>query len=198
MRKRSRKSRARRKRNELELRRQVVHAVGVLTVFPILFMERAAAALILGGLVLFFIVLAFYKAKVKSTNKWLDEFVLKRERPEEFPLKGAIYFFLGAFLAFELFAPLHAAAAVAVLALADAVATLGGNYFGAHKLPVNRKKSWEGSIAFLAISLVLLLFFVRPEKALVVAVLTTFIEMLPRVDDNITIPLAVGILLSVL
>lgn len=196
MRRKSRKSR--RKRNELELRRQFVHAAGVLLVFVILFVERPAAALILGGSVLVLIALAFYRARIKLTSKWLEKFVLKRERRGEYPLKGAIYFFLGAFLAFEAFAPAHAAAGVAVLALADAAATLAGNHFGAHKLPVNKKKSWEGSVAFLAVCFAVLLFFVQPQKALAVAALTMFIEMLPRIDDNITIPLAVGLFLTIL
>jgi dolichol kinase len=175
-----------------------VHALGLLSVPLILFVERTAATILLGGFLLLLIMLSFYRAKRAFQAQWLETFVLKRERPGAFPLSGAVFFFLGTFCAFLLYSPIHAAAAVAVLALGDSVSTVVGKFWGKHKLPINKSKSWEGSLAFFAASLFALLLFVQPEKAILVAGLTAAVEMLPRLDDNFTVPIAAGLFLTLL
>lgn len=182
----------------LELRRQFVHATGILVVPVILFMDRPAATVTLGGLLLLLLILSFYRAKRKFQAKWLEDFVLKRERPGVFPLSGSVFFFLGTFCAFLLYQPLYAAAAAAVLALGDSASTMVGKFWGKHKLPLNKDKSWEGSLAFFVFSAAVLLFFVQPQKAVVVAALAALVEMIPRLDDNFTIPIAAGLFLTLL
>jgi len=181
----------------LELRRQLVHAAGILVVPVILFMERQAATVTLGGILLLLIIMSFYRAKKKFQAKWLEDFVLKRERPGEFPLSGSVFFFLGTFCAFLLYQPLYAAAAAAVLALGDSASTVVGKLYGKHKLPFGGR-SWEGSLAFFAFSFAVLLLFVQPQKAAVVAALAALVEMIPKLDDNFTIPIAAGLFLTLL
>ncbi|MBU4124552.1 MAG: phosphatidate cytidylyltransferase, partial [Nanoarchaeota archaeon] len=81
------------------------------------------------------------------------------------------------------------------LAAGDSFSTLVGKLYGKHPLPINHKKTWEGSIAFFVMAFTILWFF-DPTKAIYVALITMVVEMLPKLDDNLTIPLAVGILLS--
>ncbi|MEM5814443.1 MAG: hypothetical protein QXD77_01365 [Candidatus Aenigmatarchaeota archaeon] len=183
---------------QLELRRQFVHACGILAVPVILFMSREAATATLGGVLLLLLVLSFYRAKRAFNVRWLETFVLKRERPGAFPLSGSVFFFLGTLCAFLLYAPIYAAASVAVLALGDSTSTIIGKFRGRHKLFLNRSKSWEGSAAFFAFSFAVLLFFVQPQKAAAAAFLTALVEMMPRLDDNFTIPVAAGLFLTLL
>lgn len=186
------------KNKELELRRQAIHALGILAVPIILFVERPAATIMLGGLLILLISLSTYRAKRAFQVKWLETFVLKRERPDVFPLSGAVFFFLGTFCAFLLYAPIYAAAAVAVLALGDSASTLVGKFHGRHKIFFNRSKSWEGSATFFALALIPLLFFVSPQRAALVAFLTMLVEALPKIDDNFSIPVAAGLFLTLI
>ena len=182
----------------LELRRQSIHFLGIFTVPVMLFADRETATIVVGSLLFLLTAMSFYRSRQRFRSKWLEKFVLKRERPGAFPLGGAVFFFLGAFCALLLFSQQNAAAAVAVLALGDSTSTVVGKTWGKHKLFLNRSKSWEGSIAFLAFAFCALLFFVQPEKAAIVAGLTAVVEMLPKLDDNFTVPIAAGLFLTLL
>ena len=100
--------------------------------------------------------------------------------------------------------PVAAAGAILMWGLGDAVAALVGIPFGRHKVlfpPVCGKKSWEGSAAMLAVSLlagtVLLSLFggVSVPYAMLCAACTallgTLVELLsPSEWDTVTVPVA--------
>ena len=193
----------------LEIRRKIVHASGILTIFLILWLGKWNAAIIILSIALVILLLGEYrknKSKYKIIkSKDLDELeelmenVFKEhERPNTLPFKGATEFFIGCFLATVLFEPVIAIASISVLSLADAMSTLIGSYYGKHKLPINKKKTFEGSTAFFITAIFVLLFFMNPYKALIIAIIATFVEMLPKIDDNLTIPLVVGILMTLI
>jgi dolichol kinase len=193
----------------LEIRRKIVHASGILTIFLILWLGKWNAAWVILLIALTVLLLGEYR---KNKNKYkivksekLDEFeeavekVFKdHERPNTLPFKGATEFLMGCFFATVLFEPTIAIAAISVLSLADALSTLIGSYYGKHKLHINRNKTYEGSSAFLITSFLVLLFFVNPFKAFIVAVFATFAEMLPKIDDNLVIPITVGIIMTII
>lgn len=190
---------------DVEIKRQVVHASGIFTILLIQFFGRSLAAILVLSMVTILWMAAYYRLNKKKINpaiipkelEKLESIIEKEfERPKEFPLRGAITFYLGAFLAIILFQPNAAIPAIIVLAMSDSFSTLIGKFYGKHKLFINKNKSWEGSTAFFIPALVVLLFFVDPARALLVSLIATFVEMLPRLDDNITIPIAVGFLLS--
>jgi len=192
----------------LEIKRKVVHAAGIFTVFLILWTGKWNAALIILLITLALFLLGKYrenrnKYKIIKSEK-LDEFeefiensFNGYERPNTSPFKGATEFFVGCFFATILFEPFVAIAAISVLSLADAMSTLIGSYYGKHKLPINKKKSFEGSISFFITAIFVLLFFVDPLKAFIIAIFTMFAEMIPKVDDNLIIPLVVGIIMII-
>ena len=194
----------------LELRRQTVHAAGILTLIPMYILPREQTTLILGAMVLGILSLTIYRGHRTRLHKhiaieqlflfenWFEKQVMKFERPGEFPLRGALLFYVGVFVAFQLFPMSIAAAATAVLAAGDSVSTVVGRSWGRHKLPINRDKSWEGSAAFFIGALFVLMFFVNPLKALMAAAAATAVEAAPRMDDNLTIPLATGLALLLL
>jgi dolichol kinase len=191
----------------LEIKRKLVHASGIATIFLILWLGRWWAALITLGIATALLIAAEYR---KNRNKYklvkikqLDEIeeaaekiFKEHERPNTLPFKGAIEFFLGCFIATALFEPHTAIAAISVLSLADAVSTLIGRCYGKHKLLINRKKSLEGSTAFFLTAILALAFFVSPTRAIIAALFATIAETMPYIDDNITIPLTVGIVLT--
>ena len=194
---------------QLEIKRQVVHTLGFFTIFLIYAFGKWYAALLMFLVSLSFFIIGEYrknKDKYKLIKiKPLDEFedmieneFKTYERKNELPFRGAIAFYLGCSIVTFLFKPNIAIASIAVLAFSDSLSTIIGYYFGKHKLPVNKKKSWEGSSVFFLSTLIILLFFINPVKALIVALLATFTEMLPRLDDNLSVPLVTGILLWLL
>jgi dolichol kinase len=196
---------------DIEIKRQIIHACGVFTILLVQIFDKWNAAVLTFLIAAAFFLLAKYRQMRKKTEsslrpKVFDEFedylengVKNYERPKELPLKGAITFYTGCFLSIALFQPNIAIASITILALADSLSTIIGKFFGKHKLPINKEKSWEGSITFFIASLLILIFFIKhPLNALVIGIITTLVEMLPRIDDNITVPLTVGILMSLI
>jgi dolichol kinase len=194
----------------LEVRRKIVHATGILNIFFILYFGKWIGALILLLITLALLFLGEYR---KNRNKYkiikikkLDEFenfmengFKEYERPNTLPFKGAIEFYLGCFLAALLFEPFIAITSIAVVSIADAMSTLIGNFYGKHKISFNKKKSIEGSIAFFLTTILILVFFINdPLKILIISIVATFAEAFPKIDDNLTIPLAVGLLMLLL
>jgi len=187
---------------DIEIKRQIIHATGIVNILFIQIFGKAMASLIILGITLVFLSAAYYrlnKTKLPSKIKVvedLENYVNMFERPKEFPLKGAITFYAGSFLAVVIFSPVVAISSITVLALADSLSTLIGKFYGKHKLPINKKKSWEGSTTFFITALVVLAFFTNFYYAVLVSLITTVAEALPKIDDNITIPITVGIFMS--
>lgn len=194
----------------LEVRRKIVHAMGVFSIFIILYFEKWIAILILLIATLIILLLAEYRKNRQKYKiiriKKLDEFeefiengFKEYERPNTLPFKGAIEFLLGCFLAALLFEPFIAIAAIAVLSISDAMSTLIGSFFGKHKIYFNKSKSLEGSVAFFLTTIFILTFFLTdPIKILIIAIFATFAELIPKIDDNLTIPLIVGVIMLLL
>jgi len=194
----------------LEVRRKIVHAMGVFSIFIILYFGKWVGTLTLLLATLILLLLAEYRKnrqRYKALRiKKLDEFeefiengFKEYERPNTLPFKGAIEFFFGCFLATLLFQPFIAIAAIAVLSISDAMSTLIGSHFGKHKISFNKSKSLEGSLTFFLTTIFILIFFLTdPIKILIVSILATFAELIPKIDDNLTIPLVVGAALFLL
>lgn len=189
---------------DLEIKRQVVHASGILTILLIQIFGRFLSALMVLAIATAFWFAAYYRLHKKTIKlnmpkeiEKVEAFIYREfERPKDFPMKGAITFYIGTFLAIAIFPQNISIPSIIVLALADSVSTIIGKFFGKHKLPVNRNKTWEGSSAFFIASLGVLILFVEPITALTISLIATFVEMLPKINDNIAIPLVVGVLLS--
>lgn len=126
-------------------------------------------------------------------------FVKKVERDYEkkLPGKGALLFFLGAIATMLLFRqqPLVILGALVVAVYGDAASTVFGLRFGKHRIA--GKKTLEGSLGGIAASLFFLLFLFQWPIALAAATIGMLAELLPF-DDNFTIPIAAGVILSIL
>jgi dolichol kinase len=83
-----------------------------------------------------------------------------------------------------------------VLAVGDSLATIAGHYAGKHALL--KKKTLEGTLTFFICTCAILVFFVAPTKAFLVALVASVTELItpPSLDDNLTVPFVTGLLLS--
>lgn len=126
-------------------------------------------------------------------------------RPGQWVVSGGAPVLAAALLVNVLFPPWIAAGALAVMLTGDAAAALIGRKFGRHKL-VNGK-SLEGCAGFVAVGFAALVAVLavtgRPARdyllALAAVLLAALVELFQKqlkLDDNLTIPLCVGAVLS--
>jgi dolichol kinase len=180
----------------LEVRRQVVHVAGIGNIFAVMVFGLVPVLWGLVGQVAGFAVLSLYL--LKHRKGLIAGIVYKFERKKEHPFSGAFYWALGVLLALLLFPQNAAFAGIAVLAISDAASTLIGKYKGRHDLPFNKSKSWEGSAAFFFTAALVLQFFINPVFGIVIAGIAAIVEMAPKVNDNVTVPVATAALVMLL
>ena len=90
-------------------------------------------------------------------------------------------------------------AVIAVISLGDSAASIFGRLFGKNAVPYNKGKNLEGSLAGFAFAFLGASYFLNPLLALVAAAIGMFVETLPLpVNDNLSIPLITGMVLTVL
>lgn len=104
----------------------------------------------------------------------------------------------GVILSLILFPKLIACVVIMIVACADSMATIIGMFYGRVKLPYNRKKSMEGSLAFFLTAFVCTFFYLPLKTALIVSIVSCIIETLPIEFDNISIPLGTGLFLGLI
>lgn len=119
-------------------------------------------------------------------------------KPEYYEFATApISFALGITLSLILFPPPYGYASIAILTLGDGFATIFGRKFGNVVFPFNKGKNVEGSVFGFLFASVGAMLFVDPMKALVGAAVGMLVECLPLpLSDNLTIPLASGLVLT--
>jgi len=121
---------------------------------------------------------------------------VERDYEKRLPGKGALLFFLGAIITMLLFGQQNIVLGALCLAVyGDAASTVVGIKFGRHKLI--GKKTLEGTLGGIAVGFFFLAFIFHWPVALIAALVGMLAELLPF-DDNFTIPLAVGLALSIL
>jgi HAD superfamily phosphoserine phosphatase-like hydrolase len=104
---------------------------------------------------------------------------------------------LGVILSLLLFpAPMNYTA-VAIVCLGDSAASIFGKLFGRTRIPFNKMKNLEGSVAGLFFAFLGASVFLAPLQALVGAIAGMIVESLPLpVNDNLSTPLVTGALLT--
>ena len=180
-----------------EIRRQLVHASGILAIVPIYYLGKERSLLLLGAFLFLLLAMSNFRGKLFLLRS-LENFVKKFERTKESPIRGALTFLSGCFIAVLVFPVELAIAGISVLAVSDSLSTVVGMSYGKHKVDFAPKKSWEGTGAFFLSALFVLLYFMGWEKALLVAFLASLIELIPHWDDNVVLPSAVALLIQLL
>lgn len=181
-----------------EAKRQYTHILLFLFAFTLKYLDRFQAILLVLGLLLF-TILILPKLSVRK--------YLYRPTEDKFS-RGAIFYFL-TILVLTIIFPLYiVAASWAILALGDGMATLVGRHFKTAELPWNRKKSFNGSLAFVisaTIGCYLLLLWTGASSSnlwsisLKTAIIAAIVETLPlKIDDNVSVAVVSALALSFL
>jgi dolichol kinase len=177
-----------------ETLRKIVHLVfGLAIALMVQYTSSYLAAIVLAAALI--IGLALQDALTRGVYlPGISALVGVLERKDVPAGKGAVLFIASA-LACTLIFPLHAAVgAVATLAVLDGACTLAGRRFGRHRL--SSGKSLEGAFAGFACGTAVLLLFAPPATAIVASALAAVVEAFSPVDDNLTVPFPVGVVLT--
>ena len=181
-----------------EVRRQFVHFLfgSLFIALAILFGTEGAllyvSALFSAGLVAILLILAGIKIPL------LYGIVQRLEREQEkgLPGKGALMLFLGAIILMILTQNvLVVVGALCVSAYGDVASTIFGLKWGKHSIV--GKKTLEGTLGGIFVSLLFLGVLFEWWIALIAAVAGMLSELLP-IDDSITIPLVSAVVLTLL
>lgn len=182
---------------DLEIKRKIVHLATL--IIPIgygLSSERA----VLSFLIPFFLVYLSVDL-LRRTNPHLALLFRKHffgrvlRQEEERNLMGSTYFLFSSILTILLFPKSIAIASLLILILSDTAAALIGKAFGRVMI---FKKTLEGALAFFFTSLLIVWIYPGLDRfsGTLAALITSAVELLPiPVDDNLTIPLAAGLIM---
>ena len=181
-----------------EVLRKVVHlliGLSIAIAIPLVDMQLVLMAFVLAifaGFILSDAISKGYKLPL------ISRVVLLLEREDVMPGKGTLYFAIGVFFVLVFFPLQVVIPAIICLAVLDGVATLVGIHYGRHK--IWKSKSLEGTLAGTGTTIVALLVLTPLSIPLAIAAAITagVMELLSPVDDNLTIPLSVCIVLSLL
>ncbi len=109
---------------------------------------------------------------------------------------GPVTLISGAMLSLLFFPAVIANTVIWIAAFADTAATLIGRSLGSHRLPYNKKKSFEGTLAAWIVAFFCGCIYLPVFPALLVAFFSSIIESMPlRSLDNLLMPVGAGIFL---
>ena len=182
--------------------RESIHMSGVLVpAISLYLLPSFTTAFLILLITLLYIASEF--ARIEGINFPVISSVTRRAatKPEihEF-VTAPIFFAAGIMLALLLFPVPISYASIAIFAFGDGAATLFGRKLGRTVFPFNKGKRLEGTIfGFIFALLGAFLFLGNPWKALIGATVGMIVEALPTpISDNLTIPLASGLVLMIL
>lgn len=179
-----------------EQARKLVHLVfGVAIAAVILILPREEAIMLFSGSLLVGLVLTDL-VKAGHRVPLVTLLVMHLEREGEFPGKGAICFVVSSLFCTVFFPSLVAATGVLTLAVLDSASALVGMHYGRKRL--NGKKTLEGFLAGVIINSLVLLLLLDPVRAFLVSLVAGTVELAIPLDDNLLVPPAACLCLSLL
>jgi len=177
-----------------ELIRQLVHLIFGLAVAGMVLVlgQAVSTAILAGGLFIGIVMvdLILRGCRLPLFSRLVKEF----DRSDSIPGRGALYFAVSALACVILFPVTISVPALVTLAVLDSVTTIVGVRFG--RTRIYNGKSWEGTLAGIIVTILVLLPFLTLPGAVVVAIVAGVIELLSPVDDNLVIPVAVCVVLA--
>lgn len=178
-----------------EIIRQIVHAIFGTIIIAMLFLGKDYALLMSSFAFGFGIIVSVLSSKGRKIPFFTTALENLGRGSENIAGIGALTLFLGITMAIAFF-PLKAAlGALVVLSYGDAASTIFGILLGRNKSI--GKRTIEGTVAGIIISFAGLYLLFNPFSAFCAAAVGMLAEYLP-IDDNISIPIASGIVLSFL
>jgi len=173
-----------------EIGRQLIHLIiGIAVIASLFIFGQTITALIIAGVLLAGTLIINWKmlgSKVPIADWFHERFERKAQR---MPGYGSAWYVIGLLFIVLFSKDLNTAGGIVfILASGDAFSTLFGLH-GKRKLPYSKKKTFEGTVAFMVFSLPA--YLIMGPTAIPIIALAAFVEGLPfAYDDNITIPIA--------
>jgi phytol kinase len=172
-----------------ETYRQTIHLLmGVIGAWILLTLNAQLGLLFLSA-VLLFVFLLFDLVACGYALPGLDRLIEETDRARELPFKGSLAFAVGALFCFIVFGGEYTAVGLITLGVLDSITTLAGLRFGRHTILHN--KSVEGTITGVVAAAIVLLFFIPPGVALLVAGVGGPVELFSPIEDNLVIQVVV-------
>lgn len=184
----------------LELKRKLLHLSAGIVLAILVYYDLFNLAIFIPLLVFGFILSLLSKKYDVPVVCWLLNSCERYKDRKILPGKGALTLLAGAILAVLFFDKLTAFIGILVLAVADSVSLIVGQYIGKTTHFFNRRKMVEGTIAGIFLASIVVAFFIHPLKSLIVSSVAMFFEIFEHkfIDDNVVIPLVVGAALKLL
>ncbi len=156
------------------------------------YVPEGLALVILGVVLALMLGLDLVRLRHPETNRLFFLVFYRLASPREARgLASSTWYVTGMFLTLAIFPLEIAVAAILVLALADPLASYLGRRFGKRTLGGG---TVEGTLVFLVVAFLVLAQFEEIPGAAGVALLASVVEPIPwRLDDNLTVPITVGV-----
>jgi dolichol kinase len=191
-----------------EIIRKSIHLCSLSIPIVYYFISREKALILLAPITLVFLVIDLLRHFHPPTAKIFYEafgWMLRSHEHDERKkrLSGATHVLISATLCVLIFPKLITITSFAILIISDSAAALVGRRFGKRKF---LRKSFEGSAAFFCTALIVIAATPKVSSeageyviAAVAAAVATVIEaMSAGIDDNLSIPISVGVVMWVL
>lgn len=184
--------------NKFELSRQAFHIfLGIGIVLLLLYGLADKTTILIAVIIGLVVSYLSKKTNIPVIIQLLEKFE-RREDIKNFPGKGIIFYFIGAYIALLLFPREVALASIMILAFGDSVSHLYGLHYGRIKNPLSKTKFIEGTAAGLAAGFLGALVFLPWHEALFASLAAMAAEAMEikigaqQVDDNLVMPFAAG------
>jgi len=188
-----------------ELARKGIHFLSLSIPIIYFYIERDLALTLLVPITLTFLVidlLRYYHRPTADLFYYVFGFMLRKHEQDENSkrLNGATNVLIAATLCVIIFPKLIVLTAFPILIISDSVAALFGRRFGKRKF---LQKSVEGSLAFFIFALIVIAFTPKVNGSMneyligaIAAFVGTVVEAGSwKIDDNLSIPLSVGVVM---
>ena len=186
-----------------EIARKTVHLSSLWMPFLYLYSTKETMLLILFPLTFFALVIDISRRFLPSLNYVVTKFfgyMMRKEEKEDFAFSGATCLLVASSLTIMLFSREVAIFALTILMISDSCAALIGRKFGRTNL---MDKTLEGSLSFVFSAILIYffyIFFYQFSLPISIALLAIFMASIAElfakkihIDDNFTIPLAIGL-----
>lgn len=192
-----------------ELLRKSIHLMSLSIPISYIFLSKETMLYIFIPFAIAITLFDILSQKVEIVNKLLLKFFGKMLRPHEIKgegaFNGATWVIISAAVCVAIFPKLIMITGFTILIISDLFAALIGRKFGKRAL---FDKSWEGTLSFIISAIVIVFIyytiFALPNSYLfagiVAAIVGGFVEAVSKVakiDDNLSIPISVGIVMLI-
>ncbi|TET57668.1 hypothetical protein E3J51_02605 [Candidatus Bathyarchaeota archaeon] len=180
--------------------REIIHSIGFLAAFASVYMGVVEIASLLLLMAVIYAASEFVRIQWKSIPliSYVTLNASTSSERHEF-VATPIFLALGVVLSLLLFPVPVNYASIAIVTLGDSAASIFGRLFGNTLIPFNKGKSLEGSLGGFIFAFLGAACFLNPIQALIGAAAGMLVELLPLpINDNLSIPLVTGVLLTLL